>query len=132
MSQEFFWLALTVAMTGLIWVPYILDRIATRGLMGTFANPGPELAKQSDWAERMKAAHYNAIENLMIFAPLVLMLHALNISTAATVAAAATYFWARLIHLVVYTMGIPIVRTLAFAVGFFAQAVLLLAVFGMM
>ncbi len=132
MSQEFFWLALTVAMTGLIWVPYILDRIATRGLMGTFANPGPKLPQQSVWAERMKAAHYNAVENLMVFAPLVLMLHALNISTGATVAAAATYFWARLIHLVVYTMGIPVVRTLAFAVGFFAQAVLLLAVFGVM
>ena len=132
MSQEFFWLALTIAMTGLMWVPYILDRIATRGLMGTFANPGPELAKQSDWAERMKAAHYNAVENLMVFAPLILMLHALNISTAATVAAAATYFWARLVHFVVYTMGLPVVRTLAFAVGFFAQAVLLLALFGVM
>ena len=132
MSQEFFWLALTVAMTGLIWVPYILDRIATRGLMGTFANPDPKLPEQSDWAERMKAAHYNAVENLVVFAPLILMLHALNISTAATVAAAATYFWARLVHLVVYTMGMPVVRTLAFAVGFLAQAVLLLAVFGVM
>ena len=125
-------MALTVAMTGLMWVPYILDRIATRGLMGTFANPGPELAKQSDWAERMKAAHYNAVENLMVFAPLILMLHALSISTTATVAAAATYFWARLVHFVVYTMGLPVVRTLAFAVGFFAQAVLLLALFGVM
>jgi len=132
MSQEFFWLALTIAMTGLMWVPYILDRIATRGLMGTFANPSPELAKQSDWAERMKAAHYNAVENLMVFAPLILMLHALSISTTATVAAAATYFWARLVHFVVYTMGLPVVRTLAFAVGFFAQAVLLLALFGVM
>ena len=125
-------MALTIAMTGLMWVPYILDRIAARGLMGTFANPGPELPEQSDWAKRMKAAHYNAVENLMVFAPLILMLHALNISTAATVAAAATYFWARLVHLVVYTMGVPVVRTLAFAVGFFAQAVLLLAVFGVM
>ena len=50
----------------------------------------------------------------------------------ATVAAAATYFWARLVHLVVYTMGMPVIRTLAFAVGFLAQAVLLLAVFGVM
>ncbi len=100
--------------------------------MGTFANPSPDLPRQSDWAERMKAAHYNAVENLMVFAPLVLMLHALNISTAATVAAAATYFWARLVHLVVYTMGIPVVRTLAFLVGFVAEAVLLFAVFGLM
>ncbi len=132
MSQEFFWLALTVALTGLAWVPYILDRVATRGLMGAFANPSPKLPQQSDWAERMKAAHYNAVENLVVFAPLILMLHALNISTAATVAAAAIYFWARLVHLVVYTMGMPVVRTLAFAVGFLAQAVLFLAVFGVM
>ncbi len=119
-------------MTGLIWVPYILDRLATRGIMGTFANPSPDQPRQSEWAERMIAAHYNAVENLVVFAPLILLLHALNISTGATVAAAATYFWARLVHLVVYTLGIPVVRTLAFAVGFCAQAVLLLAVFGLM
>ena len=87
MSQEFFWLALTVAMTGLIWVPYILDRLATRGIMGTFANPSPDQPRQSEWAERMIAAHYNAVENLVVFAPLILLLHALNISTGATVAA---------------------------------------------
>ena len=32
MSKEIFWLVLTLAMTGLFWVPYILDRIAVRGL----------------------------------------------------------------------------------------------------
>ncbi len=130
MSTEFFWLALTVVMTGLIWVPYILDRFATRGIMGTFETPGPDSKPQSAWATRMKAAHYNAVENLAIFAPLVLMLGALNISTPTTAAACATFFWARLVHLVVYTMGIPVVRTLAFLVGFGAQAVLLLALFG--
>jgi uncharacterized MAPEG superfamily protein len=78
----------------------------------------------------MKAAHYNAVENLVVFGPLVLMLNAMNVSTGATVAAAATFFWARLVHLVVYTMGIPVVRTLAFLVGFGAQLVLFLALFG--
>ena len=41
MSSELFWLVLTVAMTGLFWVPYILDRIMVRGLMGAMANPSP-------------------------------------------------------------------------------------------
>ncbi len=132
MSAEFFWLALTVAMTGLIWVPYMLDRAAVRGVGGVLANPDPDAGPQSPWAERMMAAHTNAVENLVVFAPLVLMLQALNISTGATVAAAATFFWARLVHLVVYTVGIPGIRTLAFVVGFLAQAVLLLAVFGIM
>jgi uncharacterized MAPEG superfamily protein len=130
MSQEFFWLALTVGLTGMTWAPYILDRFATRGIMGTFANPSPDLPEQSGWAQRMKAAHYNAVENLVVFGPLVLMLNAMNVSTGATVAAAATFFWARLVHLVVYTMGIPVVRTFAFLVGFGAQLVLFLALFG--
>ena len=43
--------------------------------------------------------------------------------------ACAVYFWARLAHLVVYTMGLPVFRTLAFTVGFVAQAVLALAIF---
>ena len=62
MSTELFWLVLTVAMTGLIWVPYILDRIMTRGLMAAMANPSDKA--QSPWARRMMAAHVNAVERL--------------------------------------------------------------------
>ena len=34
MSKELYWLTLTAAMTALLWVPYILDRIMVRGAMG--------------------------------------------------------------------------------------------------
>lgn len=129
MSRELFWLVLTVAMTGLIWLPYILDRIAVRGLMGTMANPSPRDTPQSAWAERMMAAHTNAVENLVLFAPLVLVAQALSITTATTAFACALYFWSRLVHVVVYTLGIPVLRTLAFAGGFVAQAILMLALF---
>ena len=37
MSHELFWLVMTTAMTGLLWIPYILDRIMVRGLMATMA-----------------------------------------------------------------------------------------------
>ena len=132
MSKELYWLTLTAAMTGLIWVPYILDRIMVRGLMPTLANPSPTDTPQSAWAQRMMAAHTNAIENLVVFAPLVLAVQALNIHTAATAFACALYFWSRLAHLVVYTIGIPGLRTLSFAGGFVGQAILVLAIFGMM
>ena len=129
MSKELFWLTLTVAMTGLIWVPYILDRIAVRGLMRTMDNPRPDDPPHSPWAQRMMAAHTNAVENLVIFASLVLIAHTLNISNDVTVWACIVFFWARLAHVAVYTLGIPVARTLAFAVGFFAQAALVLAIF---
>ena len=130
MTKELLWLTLTIILTGLMWVHYILDRIMVRGLMGTMANPSRKDKPQSEWAQRLYFAHTNAVENLIIFAPLVLILDAQGHSTPNTVIACAVYFWARLVHAVVYTMGVPILRTLAFTVGFLAQVALVLAVFG--
>ncbi len=130
MSKELLWLTLTTLMTGLFWVPYILDRIAVRGLMGALANPSPKDLPQSPWAERAIKAHYNAVENLVVFAALVLTAHALGISSGLTGAAAVIYFFARLIHFLVYTAGIPVARTLAFAVGWLAQMAFALSILG--
>jgi uncharacterized MAPEG superfamily protein len=129
MSKEFFWLMLTIIMTGLIWIPYVLDRSSVRGLSVAMGNPSPSDKPQSAWAQRMMNAHDNAVENLVLFAPLVLIAHALNISNGVTVAACAVYFWARLVHLVVYTLGIPVLRTLAWTVGWLALLALVLAIF---
>ena len=129
MPKELFWLTLTIAMTGLFWVPYILDRASVRGLSGAMGNPSPSDAPQSAWAQRMMAAHTNAVENLVLFAPLVLILQDLKISNNTTVLACAVYFWARLAHYLIYTFGIPVARTLAFTVAWLATAVLVLAAF---
>ena len=129
MSKELLWLMLTVVMTGVLWVPYILDRIMVRGLMGAMANPSLNDLPQTPWARRMMAAHENAVENLVLFAALVLVAHVLNIHSNATVFACMLYFWCRLAHVVVYTAGIPVLRTLAFAGGFIGQAILALAIF---
>jgi uncharacterized MAPEG superfamily protein len=123
MKTELLYLVLVTALTGLIWVPYILDRIAVWGLteaVGYPANPKP----QSAWAQRMMKAHDNAVENLVVFAALVLAAHAAGVSNAATATACVVYFWARVVHLGAYTLALPWVRTLAFAVGFCAQATL--------
>ena len=130
MTKELMWLTLTVILTGLLWVPYILDRIKVRGLKATLGNPTRTDKPQSPWAQRLYFAHTNAVDNLVIFAPLVLILDAQGYSTPGTVIACAVYFWARLAHAIVYAMGIPVVRTLAFSVGFLAQAALVLAVVG--
>jgi uncharacterized MAPEG superfamily protein len=130
MSKELIWLTLVVVLTGLMWIPYTLDRIMVRGLMGAMANPSRNDKPQSPWAQRLYFAHTNAIENLAVFAALVLILDAMGHSTMSTVIACAIYFWARLAHVIVYTMGIPVLRTLAFAVGFLAEAALVLAIFG--
>jgi len=132
MTKELYWLMWTLVLTGVLWVPYILDRIMVRGVMGAMANPSPNDLSQAPWARRMMAAHTNAVENLVVFAPLVLVAHVLNVHSPATILACQLYFWARLVHVVVYTGGIPVLRTLAFAGGFIAQAMLALAIAGMM
>jgi uncharacterized MAPEG superfamily protein len=129
MSKEFFWLMLTIVMTGLMWIPYILDRAAVRGLTGAMGNPSPADKPQSPWAQRMMAAHDNTVENLVLFAPLVIVAHELEISNSATVAACAVYFWARLAHFIVYALGIPVLRTLCWTVSWLALAALVLAIF---
>jgi uncharacterized MAPEG superfamily protein len=72
----------------------------------------------------MKAAHANAVENLVIFAALVLAAQAAGVSNNATILACSVYFWARVVHFLAYTFRMPWVRTLAFAVGFVAQMTL--------
>ena len=128
MTRELFWLTLTVILTGLLWVPYVLNRIQVRGVSGAMANPSRADKPQAEWANRLMFAHDNAVENLIVFAPLVLILNAADVSTPTTVLACAVYFWSRVVHLIVYTAGLPILRTLAFVVGFAAQAVLAVAI----
>ena len=130
MSRELMWLTLTVILTGLMWLPYTIDRVMVRGLTGAMANPSRNDKPQSAWAMRLYFAHTNAIENLVVFASLVLILDSMGHSTESTVIACTVYFWARLAHAIVYTMGVPVLRTLAFSVGFVAQVALVLAVFG--
>ncbi len=123
MKVELVYLIWVTALTGLLWIPYILDRISVWGLadaVGYPANPKP----QSAWASRLMKAHSNAVENLVVFAALVLAAHAAGISNSATATACVVYFWARVVHVLAYTFAIPWVRTLAFAAGFFAQATL--------
>ena len=123
MKTELLYLTCVTALTGLLWVPYILDRVAVWGLTDTVGYPANP-KRQSAWAERLMKAHDNAVENLVIFAALVLACHAAGVGNSATAGACVVYFWARVVHPLAYTFAVPWVRTLAFTVGFFAQATL--------
>ena len=116
MTVELTYLVYVAVFTVLMWVPYILNLIAVRGLsdaVGYPADPKPI----APWAQRLKAAHYNAVENLVVFAPLVIVAHLAGAEGAATATCAMVYFWARVVHALAYTFAIPWVRTLAFAIG---------------
>lgn len=132
LTPELFWLTATTTLTALLWLPYITNWIAEKGLVASIWDPieYDHTQAKAAWARRMLKAHENAAENLAVFAPLVLILQVLGISTPATVAACAIYFAARLTHVVVFTFAIPALRVISFLVGFGAQMVLAWAILG--
>jgi len=123
MTIELTYLTWVVTLTALMWAPYILNMIVVRGLLDAVGYPD-DPKPMAPWATRMKAAHYNAVENLVVFGALVLIAHAGGVSNDATALACAIYFWSRVVHLVVYTLGVPWIRTLAFVVGLGCQLTL--------
>ena len=126
MSNEMMSLTAVTVFTAVLWVPYILNMIAVRGLKDAVGYPS-EPAPLSPWAAKMKSAHSNAVENLVVFAVLVLIADAAGISNDNTVLAANVYFWARVVHAFSYTFGVPWVRTIAFVTGFGCQVVFAIA-----
>jgi len=123
MSMELTYLTWVTTLTAVMWMPYILNMIMVRGLLDAVGYP-KDPAPLSPWASSMKAAHANAVENLVVFAALVLIANAVDVSNAATAMACQVYFWARVVHVLSYTARIPWVRTISFAVGFGCQVTL--------
>ncbi len=125
MKPELFWLALTATMTGLFWIPYILNRALQAGVPRAFQTPRMEAPSvESEWAQRARRAHTNAVENLVVFTALIAVAQLAGVSNQTTATAAAVYFWARLGHFLVLTFGIPYARTLIWTVGWIAQMII--------
>ncbi|HAQ50659.1 MAG TPA: MAPEG family protein [Gammaproteobacteria bacterium] len=121
MSQELYWLTLVTLFTGLLWLPYILQRFANDGFLPTLLGKGT--SNDADWAVRVSKAHKNAVENLVIFAPLVLIVYVTNSATELTAQAAMIYFFARISHALMYALGISILRTFSFLIGVGCQLI---------
>jgi len=116
MTPELHYLSMIAAFTALLWIPYVLNILSINSISDTVGYPATPLVL-SPWAERLKKAHYNTVENLVVFASLVLVAHALGISNAATTSAAAAFFWARIVYPFAYTFAIPWLRTITFAIA---------------
>jgi len=125
-NPEITWLLLTIGLTGMLWVPYILQLIIQMGPIKAIWDPQGTHPHDAQWALRAKRAHYNSVENLAVFAPLVLLTTGLDLQNETTASACIVYFFARVSHYAIYVFAIPVIRTVAFLIGFACQAVLFL------
>jgi uncharacterized MAPEG superfamily protein len=86
------------------------------------------LAPCSGWAGRAARAHHNMLENLVLFAALVLVAVAAGKTNAATLLGAQIFFWARVLYAAVYLAGIPWLRTGVWTVSVVGLAIIFLQV----
>ena len=130
MSQLEFYTGLSAVWIAIAWVPYLLDRILVRGLVGAMANPSPDLAPQSDWAVRAKAAHVVAIQAFSAFAPLAILAMIRIPEDGYPSILAMTFFIGIFAHYVIYAIGITVLRTLSFSLAALSTLALGLSVLG--
>ena len=127
MSTELYYLTLTALLTAVLWIPYILALIAQIGLVTALMDTQHEFHLDKAWARRSQRVHTNAVENLVIFAAVVVAVELSDTNSGLTAGAALIYFLSRVAHAVVYLAGVPVVRTILFFVGFVCQVLIGLA-----
>jgi uncharacterized MAPEG superfamily protein len=82
-------------------------------------------------AGRLVRAFNNFRETFGFFAVAVLLVAVLNKHDQASSMGAQLYFWARVVYVPVYTLGIQVVRTIVWAISIIGLVMVLLAAFGM-
>jgi uncharacterized MAPEG superfamily protein len=122
MSIELTYLVWIAAICAVLWVPYVLVRAQKLGLTGALGYPKPQ--DLGDFARRAERAHMNLVENLAVFAALVLAAEITNTRTELTMWGATLFFWARIVHIPVMWLGIPYLRTLVFVVSWVGLALI--------
>jgi uncharacterized MAPEG superfamily protein len=90
----------------------------------TLAGNREGLPDMMGWAGRARRAHLNMIENLVLFTALVLITAISGKANATTAMGAMIFFWARLAYAVIYLIGIPWLRTLAWFVSVIGLAMI--------
>ena len=98
------------------------------GMAWGFGNRDKPLAVPA-WVERTRRAHANMVENLAVFATLVLVAHVSGKSDATTALGSQIFFVGRVAHAAIYIAGIPYLRTAAFFVATVGEVMILIRIF---
>jgi uncharacterized MAPEG superfamily protein len=92
--------------------------------LSTLAGNREGLGELPGMAGRARRAHLNMIENLVLFAALVLIAAVGGKANAMTAMGAMIFFWARLAYAIAYVIGIPWLRTVLWFVSVIGMAII--------
>jgi uncharacterized MAPEG superfamily protein len=114
-----------------IGLPLVYGPGAMRALgVAALAGNRDNLGEVPGWPGRGLRAHRNLIENLVPFAALALMAHALGVSNGLTRTGAWLFLLARLAHPVFYIGGLAPLRSLSHVVNIAGIVLLAVALIG--
>jgi uncharacterized MAPEG superfamily protein len=122
MTTDLTYVALTAMLTAALWIPYVVAQVKTNGPLQPLNYQDPTPRPLPLWGRRADRAYLNAVETFAPFAALVIVAHLAGKSGAMTAFWAASFFWLRVAHAVVYWFAIPYVRTIVFTLAFIAVA----------
>jgi uncharacterized MAPEG superfamily protein len=122
MTTDLTYLAYTAMLTAALWIPYIIAQVTTNGPLKPANYVDPDARPVPLWGKRANRAHLNAVESFAPFAALVIVAHIVGKANAMTAFWATCFFWLRLIHVAVYLLAAPYVRTVVFTLGFVTVA----------
>jgi uncharacterized MAPEG superfamily protein len=116
---------MTIELKLLVWtlaLAFVQMLIAVAGAILEFGLPKlasnrETLPEPTSWAGRAQRAHLNMLENLVLFAALVLVAVAAQRTNSVTATGAQIFFWARLVYAAIYLAGIPWLRTAVWGVS---------------
>ncbi|MDB5489792.1 MAG: hypothetical protein JWQ58_3507 [Reyranella sp.] len=123
MSPDLKYLLFAVILT---FVQMLVSATGSNQALGlpTLAGNREGLPEIKGWAGRAKRAHLNMIENMVLFAVLVLVAAVAGKANAMTAMGAMIFFWARVAYAVIYLAGIAWLRTLAWFVSVIGLALI--------
>ncbi|NDG37954.1 MAG: MAPEG family protein [Betaproteobacteria bacterium] len=117
------WLSLAL-LTELLPVPPLVARGSVPGGMRwIFNNRDSLLAGVASWGGRAIRARANLADNTAMYTAAIGITHVTGATNGATLVAGIVPLTARMLHAMVYIVGIPYLRTAVFAVGQFAMFV---------
>lgn len=116
MKPELMLLAWAVALTVAQMLVAATGAASQYGVMTLFGNR-EGLPALTGWAGRAYRAHYNMLENLVLFAALVLVSVVSQKTNGTTLLGAQIFLWARLAYALIYVAGIPFLRTAVWLVS---------------
>ena len=115
---------------GVIYI-LVATTLATpqRGMAWVASNREGESKSLTGVAGRSERASRNFLETFVFFAAAVLAVVAAQRTSASTALGAQLFFWARVVYLPVYLIGIPYLRTLVWATSLAGLLMVVFALF---